>query len=117
MAKLGTSVTANVKNNIWTDITKSVNATGSGQLRTLDQVKLHRKNLKQKTTKDQSECQNRKTGNKQHVFQCLNDVLKHRFTNTTSLMGQLEEHCKMPWSIFIFPIEWINYEMCALVAL
>ncbi|KAG7278240.1 hypothetical protein CRUP_012736 [Coryphaenoides rupestris] len=41
-----------MKHNIWTDITKRVNATGSGQLRTLEQVKLLWKNLKQKATKD-----------------------------------------------------------------
>ena len=62
--KLGSSVTAEMKHDIWTDITKRVNATGSGQLWTLDQVKLRWKNFKQKATKDHSEAQKPKTDNK-----------------------------------------------------
>ena len=64
MAKHGISVTAKMNHKIWNDITKSVNATGSGQLRTLDQVEQRWKNVKQKATKYHSESQNPKTGNK-----------------------------------------------------
>ena len=62
--KLSSAVTAKTKRDIWTDVAKRVNATGSGHLRTLEQVKLRWKNLKRKATKDHSEAQKPKTGNK-----------------------------------------------------
>ena len=37
-SKLSSSITTRMKQKIWTDITDRVNATGSGQLRTLGQV-------------------------------------------------------------------------------
>lgn len=52
------------KNYVWAEITKNVNATGSGQKRTTDQVKFRWKNLKAKATKDHSEAKNTQTGNK-----------------------------------------------------
>ena len=58
------SLSAKCKNAIWADITKQVNATGSGQRRNVEQVRLRWKNLKQKATKDHSEAKNPQTGNK-----------------------------------------------------
>ena len=58
------SLSAKLKNKIWADITKQVNATGSGQRRNMEQVRLRWKNLKQKATKDHSEAKNPQTVNK-----------------------------------------------------
>ena len=61
------SLSSKLKNEIWADITKQVNATGSGQRRNVEQVRLRWKNLKQKATKDHSEAKkqtNRKQGHK-----------------------------------------------------
>ena len=61
------SLSSKLKNKIWADITKQVNATGSGQRRNMEQVRLRWKNLKQKATKDHSEAKknpNRKQGHK-----------------------------------------------------
>ncbi|KAL7399830.1 hypothetical protein ABVT39_002533 [Epinephelus coioides] len=58
------NVSARLKSEIWADITAQVNATGSGQFRSVEQVKLRWKNLKQKATKDHSEAKNPQTGNK-----------------------------------------------------
>ena len=73
--KLRSSVTAEMKQEIRTDITKRVNTAGSGQLRTLEQVKLHWKNLKQKATKDHSEAQKPKTGNKPNKWGEFTDII------------------------------------------
>ncbi|XP_071369838.1 uncharacterized protein [Centroberyx affinis] len=59
-----TSVSAKTKGEIWAAITAQINATGSGQLRSVEQVKLRWKNLKQKATKDQAEAKTPQTGNK-----------------------------------------------------
>ena len=48
------NVSARTKVEIWTLITEQINATGSGQLRSVEQVKLWWKNLKQKATKDKA---------------------------------------------------------------
>ncbi|KAJ8403982.1 hypothetical protein AAFF_G00343320 [Aldrovandia affinis] len=53
-----------MKNDIWIEITQNVNATGSGQMRTVEQVKLRWKNLKAKATKDHAEAKKNQTGNK-----------------------------------------------------
>ena len=58
------SLSSKVKNKIWADITRQINATGSGQWRSVEQVRLRWKNLKQKATKDHSEAKNPQTGNK-----------------------------------------------------
>ena len=58
------SLSSKVKNKIWADITRQINATGSGQRRSVEQVRLRWKNLKQKATKDHSEAKNPQTGNK-----------------------------------------------------
>ncbi|KAI9520096.1 hypothetical protein NQZ68_021815 [Dissostichus eleginoides] len=44
------------------EVTDNVNATGSGHKRTVDQVKLRWKNLKQQATKDHSQAKNPQTG-------------------------------------------------------
>lgn len=43
------------KNDVWILITENVNAIGSGQRRTTDQIKLRWKNLKARATKDHAE--------------------------------------------------------------
>ncbi|KAJ8387028.1 hypothetical protein AAFF_G00162050 [Aldrovandia affinis] len=53
-----------MKNDIWTEITQNVNATGSGQMRSVERVKLRWKNLKAKATKDHAEAKKTVTGNK-----------------------------------------------------
>ncbi|KAF4095434.1 hypothetical protein G5714_024512 [Onychostoma macrolepis] len=52
------------KNDVWILITENVNAIGSGQRRTTDQIKLRWKNLKARATKDHAEAKNPQTGNK-----------------------------------------------------
>ncbi len=59
-----TNVSAKIKAGVWAAISEQVNATGSGQLRTVEQVKLWWKNSEQKATKDQAEAKNPQTGNK-----------------------------------------------------
>lgn len=60
----GGELTNKKKNDAWAEITRNVNATGSGQKRTTDQIKFRWKNLKAKATKDHSEAKNTQTGNK-----------------------------------------------------
>lgn len=60
----GGMVTNKKKKDIWFDITQNVNAMGSGQKRTLEQVKFRWKNLRARATKDLAEAKNTKTGNK-----------------------------------------------------
>lgn len=50
-----TNVSTKSKAEILAAITAQINATGSGQLRSVEQEQLLWKNLKQKTTKDQAE--------------------------------------------------------------
>ncbi|KAJ7996461.1 hypothetical protein DPEC_G00237310 [Dallia pectoralis] len=52
------------KNDVWISIKENVNAIGSGQRRTTDQIKLRWKNLKARATKDHAEAKNPQTGNK-----------------------------------------------------
>ena len=59
----GGEVTEKEEDNIWEDITNHVNATGSGQKRTIKQVMLLWKNLKAKATKDLTEAKKPQTGN------------------------------------------------------
>lgn len=61
---VGGMVTNKRKKDIWVEITQNVNATGSGQKRTLEQVKFRWKNLRAKATKDLAEAKNTQTGNK-----------------------------------------------------
>lgn len=58
------TVTPKVKNEIWQNITRQVNATGAGEHRTADQVRLRWKNLKQRATRDMLEARNPPIGNK-----------------------------------------------------
>lgn len=60
----GAIVTNKKKKDIWIEITQNVNAMGSGQKRTLDQVKFRWKNLRARATKDLAEVKNTQTGNK-----------------------------------------------------
>lgn len=60
----GGMVTNKRKKDIWVEITQNVNAMGSGQKRTLEQVKFRWKNLRARTTKDLAEAKNTQTGNK-----------------------------------------------------
>ena len=52
------------KNDVWILITENVNAIGSGQRRTTDQIRFRWKNLKARATKDHAEAKNPQTGNK-----------------------------------------------------
>lgn len=58
------TVTPMVRNEIWQDITRAVNATGSGEHRTADQVRLRWKNLKQRATRDMLEARTPPAGSK-----------------------------------------------------
>jgi len=60
----GGMVTNKRKKDIWVEITQNVNAMGSGQKRTLEQVKFRWKNLRAIATKDLAEAKNTQTGNK-----------------------------------------------------
>ncbi|GAA6093590.1 uncharacterized protein LOC107710894 [Tachysurus ichikawai] len=60
----GGMVTNKRKKDIWVKITQNVNAMGSGQKRSLEQVKFRWKNLRARTTKDLAEAKNTQTGNK-----------------------------------------------------
>jgi len=60
----GGELTNKKKNDIWVEITQNVNAMGSGQKRTTEQVKFRWKNLKARATKDHAEAKNTQTGNK-----------------------------------------------------
>ncbi|KAF3856839.1 hypothetical protein F7725_017562, partial [Dissostichus mawsoni] len=53
----------------------NVNATGSGHKRTVDQVRLRWKNLKQQATKDHSQAKNPQTGNKAYKRGQYTDVV------------------------------------------
>ena len=66
---------AKVKGEIWTEITGNVNATGSGHKRTVEQVRLRWKNLKQKATKEHSQAKNPQTGNKPYKRGEYTDVV------------------------------------------
>jgi len=68
------SLSSKLKNKIWADITKQVNATGSGQWRNVEQVRLRWKNLKQRATKDHSEAKKTQKGN--------NAIKRGEFTET-----------------------------------
>ena len=57
-------VTNKRKKDIWIEITPNVNAVGSVQKRTLEQVKVRRKNLRARAAKDLAEAKNTSTGNK-----------------------------------------------------
>ena len=52
------------KNDVWSLITENVNAIGSGQRRTTDQIRFRWKNLKARATKDHAEAKYPQTGNK-----------------------------------------------------
>ncbi|ROJ25258.1 Spondin-1 [Anabarilius grahami] len=60
----GGMVTNKRKKDIWVEITQNVNTMGSGQKRTLEQVKFRWKNIRARTTKDLAEAKNTQTGNK-----------------------------------------------------
>lgn len=60
----GGMVTNKRKKDIWVEITQNVNAVGSGQQRTLEQVRFRWKNLKARATKDLTGAKNTQTGNK-----------------------------------------------------
>lgn len=64
-----------VKSGIWMEVTDNVNATGSGHKRTVDQVRLRWKNLKQQATKDNSQAKNPQTGNKAYKRGQYTDVV------------------------------------------
>ncbi|KAF3856904.1 hypothetical protein F7725_017627 [Dissostichus mawsoni] len=64
-----------VKSGIWMEVTDNVNATGSGHKRTVDQVRLRWKNLKQQATKDHSQAKNPQTGNKPYKRGQYTDVV------------------------------------------
>ncbi|TNN58030.1 hypothetical protein EYF80_031778 [Liparis tanakae] len=68
------SLSSKLKNKIWADITKQVNATGSGPRRNVEQVRLRWKNLKQRATKDHSEATKNQRGN--------NAIKRGEFTET-----------------------------------
>ncbi|XP_033962461.1 uncharacterized protein [Pseudochaenichthys georgianus] len=64
-----------VKSGIWMEVTDHVNATGSGHKRTVDQVRLRWKNLKQHATKDRSQAKHPLTGDKPYRGQYTDVVL------------------------------------------
>ncbi|KAI9543209.1 hypothetical protein NQZ68_011520 [Dissostichus eleginoides] len=64
-----------VKSGIWMEVTVNVNATGSGHKRTVDQVRLRWKNLKQHATKDHSQAKSPQTGNKAYKRGQYTDVV------------------------------------------
>ncbi|KAJ8415127.1 hypothetical protein AAFF_G00008250 [Aldrovandia affinis] len=63
-----------MKTDIWTEITKNVNATGSGQMGTVEQ-ELKWKNLKAKPTKDNAEANKTQTGNKGDYTDVVLDII------------------------------------------
>lgn len=70
------TVTSKRKQDVWASICDLVNATGSGQVRTIEQVKLlQQKNLKQKACRDNYESRYTETGNKPHRQEFTDQVL------------------------------------------
>ncbi|GAA6083814.1 uncharacterized protein LOC107710894 [Tachysurus ichikawai] len=73
------------KKDIWVEITQNVNAMGSGQKRTLEQVKFRWKNLRARTTKDLAEAKNTQTGNKPFKKGEYTDVILDIFGGENSI--------------------------------
>ncbi|XP_034058418.1 uncharacterized protein LOC117537340 [Gymnodraco acuticeps] len=64
-----------VKSGIWMEVTDNVNATGSGHKRTVDQVRLRWKNLKQQATKDHSQATNHIKGDNTQIWYLISLVV------------------------------------------